>query len=146
MKVKEHPDYPRLEAAMKRGARYVLSWAGVIYRSAPPKWAAGRDMLTGAGSMKAGARFNSAETFPAIYGSTTPELAMIESLAFQRRAGLPVEQALPLVVNCVIVKSSIGAASDAASDAAGGAARRVSAIAPATASTRTITAATAAPR
>src|SRR5204862_6002692 len=65
------------------------------------KWSAGRDMLTGAGSMKAGARFNAAGSFPMVYGSTTPELAMIESLAFQRRAGLPVEQALPLVFKAI---------------------------------------------
>ena len=39
-----------------------------------------------------------------VYGSTTPELAMIESLAFQRRAGLPVEQAMPLVFKAVSVK------------------------------------------
>lgn len=39
-----------------------------------------------------------------VYGSSTPELAMIESLAFQRRAGLPVEQALPLVFKAMLVK------------------------------------------
>jgi len=104
MKVKEHPDYPRLESAMKGAARHVVNWNGVIYRSAPPKWAAGRDMLTGAGSAKAGARFNAAGSFPMIYASTTPELAMIESLAFQRRAGLPVERAMPLVFKAISVK------------------------------------------
>jgi len=61
-------------------------------------------MLTGAGSMKAGARFNAAGSFSMVYGSTTPELAMIESLAFQRRAGLPVERALPLVFKAISVK------------------------------------------
>lgn len=54
--------------------------------------------------MKSGARFNAAGSFPMVYGSTTPELAMIESLAFQRRAGLPVEQALPLVFKAIRVK------------------------------------------
>jgi RES domain-containing protein len=104
MKVKEHPQFPGLALAMKGMARHLLKWEGVVYRSAPPKWAAGRDMLTGAGSMKAGARFNAAGSFPMVYGSTTPELAMIESLAFQRRAGLPVEQALPLVFKAIRVK------------------------------------------
>lgn len=104
MKVKDHPQFPRLELAMKSTAHHAVGWEGVIYRSAPPKWAAGRDMLTGAGSMKAGARFNAAGTFPMVYGSTTPELAMIESLAFQRRAGLPVERAMPLVFKAVSVK------------------------------------------
>jgi RES domain-containing protein len=103
MNVKEHVDYGRLELAMNGAARYLLRWDGIIYRSAPPKWAAGRDMLTGAGSMKSGARFNAAGSFAMVYGSTTPELAMIESLAFQRRAGLPVEQAMPLVFKAISV-------------------------------------------
>jgi RES domain-containing protein len=61
-------------------------------------------MLSGIGSMKSGARFNAPGSFPAIYGSTTPELAMIESLAYQRRAGLPVEQALPLTFKAISVE------------------------------------------
>ena len=85
MKAKEHPEYPRLELAMIVAA-HAREWEGVIYRSAPPKWSAGRDLLTGAGSMKAGARFNAQGSFAMVYGSTTPELAMIESLAFQRAA------------------------------------------------------------
>jgi len=101
MKVTEHPEYPRLLAAMSSAARLTTSWSGIIYRSAPPKWSAGRDMLAGAGSMKAGGRFNAAGSFPMVYGSTAPELAMIESLAFQRRAGLPVEQAMPLVFKAI---------------------------------------------
>jgi RES domain-containing protein len=104
MKVREHPEYPRLRQSMKDALHLVMSWNGIIYRSAPPKWSAGRDMLTGVGSMKSGARFNAAETFPMVYGSTTPELAMIESLAFQRRAGLPVEHAMPLVFKAISVQ------------------------------------------
>ena len=61
-------------------------------------------MLTGGGSIKAGASFNAAGSFPMVYGSTTPELAMIESLAFQRRAGLPAERAMPLVFKAISVK------------------------------------------
>lgn len=103
-KVKQHPEYPRIELAMGVAASHVRDWEGIIYRSAPPKWSAGRDMLTGVGSMKAGARCNAAGSFPVVYGSATPELAMIESLAFQRRAGLPVEQAMPLVFKGISVK------------------------------------------
>jgi hypothetical protein len=61
-------------------------------------------MITGAGSMKSGGRFNAAGRFPAVYGSTTPELAMIESLAYQRRAGLPVQRAMPLVFKAISVR------------------------------------------
>jgi RES domain-containing protein len=102
--IKEHADFSRLLTAMKHAAARVHPWFGTIYRSAAPKWSAGRDMLTGVGSMKAGARFNAPDRFPAVYGSTTPELAMIESLAYQRRAGLPVERALPLVFKAVSVE------------------------------------------
>jgi RES domain-containing protein len=102
--VKEHPEYARLLGAMKLAAAHAHPWLGTIYRSAPPKWSAGRDMLTGVGSMKSGARFNAPGSFAAVYGSTTPELAMIESLAYQRRAGLPVEGALPLVFKAVSVE------------------------------------------
>jgi RES domain-containing protein len=101
--VKEHRDYPTLLAAMKVAVRHFRPWSGIIFRSAPPKWAAGRNLLSGIGSMKAGARFNAFGTFPALYGSTTPELAMIESLAYQRRAGLPVQHAMPLVFKAISV-------------------------------------------
>jgi RES domain-containing protein len=103
VKVKEHPEYGRILAATKLVAAHAHPWNGTIYRSAPPKWSKGRDMLIGVGSMKSGARFNAPDSFPAVYGSTTPELAMIESLAYQRRAGLPVERALPLVFKAISV-------------------------------------------
>jgi RES domain-containing protein len=104
MTVKEHPEYSRLKQAMNAALRPLLHWEGVIYRSATSRWSAGRDMLAGAGSMKAGGRFNAAGAFPMVYGSTTPELAMIESLAFRRRAGVPVEDAMPLVFKAISVK------------------------------------------
>ncbi len=80
MALKPHPDYGALLGAMKIAVARLRPWSGVIYRSAPPKWSAGREMLTGVGSMKSGARFNATGSFAAVYGSTTPELAMIESL------------------------------------------------------------------
>jgi RES domain-containing protein len=100
---KEHADFRRLLQAMKAAAALARPWRGVAFRSAPPKWAAGREMLTGIGSMKSGARFNAPDSFPAVYRSTTPELAMIESLAYQRRAGVPIELAMPLVFKALSV-------------------------------------------
>ena len=88
---------------MRSAARNQHPWEGTIFRSARPKWATGRAMLSGAGSMNSGARFNAPGSFPAIYGSTTPELAVIESLAYQWRANLPVEHALPLVFKALSV-------------------------------------------
>jgi hypothetical protein len=66
MAVTEHPNYPGLLAAMKLAVAYVIPWSGTIYRSAPPKWSAGRDMVTGLGSMRSGARFNATGSFPAV--------------------------------------------------------------------------------
>jgi hypothetical protein len=40
---------------------------------------------------------------PLSMGAPTPELAMMESLAFQRRANLPVERAMPLVFKAISV-------------------------------------------
>jgi RES domain-containing protein len=75
-----------------------------MYRAAPPTWATAKDILSGNGAFKSGGRFNAAGIFPAIYGSTSPELAMMESLAYQRRAGVPVERAFPLVFKAVSVE------------------------------------------
>ena len=105
MIVRAHPNYARFLGAMNRVATSKLrSYAGIIFRSAPPNWAAGKRMIAGLGSMKSGARFNAPDTFPAVYGSTTPELAMIESLAYQRRAGLPPERAMPLMFKAIRVE------------------------------------------
>jgi len=104
MWVQEHPQYGRLLNSMRTIVLRVRSWSGIVYRSAPPKWSRGRDMLSGLGSMKAGARFNAPGSFPAVYASTTPEPAMVETLAYQRRAGLPVEHALPLVFKAMFVE------------------------------------------
>src|ERR1035437_7333210 len=100
---KQHPDFATLLAAMKIATRHLRPWSGIIFRSAPPKWANSRNMLSGIGSLKSGAVFNAPNSFPALYGSTTPELAMIESLAYQRRAGLPAHRAMPLVFKAISV-------------------------------------------
>lgn len=104
MKVAAHPDYPKLFAAMASAVRHVRRWEGTVFRSAPPEWSSGRNMLTGIGSFRAGGRFNAVESVPMVYASTTPELAMTESLAFRRRAGLPVEEAMPLVFKAIFVR------------------------------------------
>jgi RES domain-containing protein len=103
VKVKEHPGYANLLSAMKIATARASAWSGPIFRSAPPKWATAKNLLSGIGSMKSGGRFNATGGFPAVYGSTTPELAMIESLAYQRRANVPVERAMPLVFKALAV-------------------------------------------
>jgi RES domain-containing protein len=76
---------------------------GTIFRSAPPKWASSKNIISGHGSFRSGARFNAPGSFPAVYGSTTPELAMTESLVYQRDAAYPPQYALPLVFKAIEV-------------------------------------------
>ncbi|MCL2640445.1 MAG: RES family NAD+ phosphorylase [Phycisphaerales bacterium] len=100
-KYREHPEYPRLLATMEQVLDRVRPWRGMVYRSALLQWADEQNMLNGLGSMKSGARFNAPGTFPALYTCTSPELVTIESLANQRRAGLPVYQSLPLIIRAI---------------------------------------------
>ena len=75
----------------------------MIFRCVPPKWASSKNIISGKGSFRSGARFNAPESFAAIYGSTTPELALTESLVYQRDAGYPPQYALPLVLKAIRV-------------------------------------------
>jgi RES domain-containing protein len=106
MDVSEHFGFATILAAMKaldRGG-CITRWRRTIFRAAPPKWSSGRLITSGIGAQKAGGRFNAPGTFAAVYASTSPELAVRESLAYQRRANLPPELALPLVVKAIEVK------------------------------------------
>ena len=68
--------------------------SGEIYRSASPKYATSRDLLTGGGSRKYGGRWNPVG-IAAVYGSLAPETAMEETLAHSRYYGLPVHASMP---------------------------------------------------
>lgn len=68
--------------------------SGEIYRSASPKYANSRDLLTGGGSRRFGGRWNPVG-IAAVYGSLTPETAMEETLAHARYYGLPVHASMP---------------------------------------------------
>lgn len=54
MAAKAHPEYAHLLQAMKRVATGAQPWEGVTFRSAPPKWSAGVDMIAGVGSKNRG--------------------------------------------------------------------------------------------
>ena len=98
-----HPESVRLRRAMERSSLRAVRWAGVVYRSASPRYANRDDLLTGVGSKRAGARWNPPRSFPTVYASLDPHTALDEVLAHFRHYGLPAESAMPRVTVAVRV-------------------------------------------
>jgi RES domain-containing protein len=99
-----HPDTDRLTRAVQRCLALAGPWAGVFYRLAAPRWATEEHLLTGAGALRAGGRWHPIGSFKAVYGSLDEETALAESLAHQKRYGLPVMDAMPKTINAVTAK------------------------------------------
>jgi filamentous hemagglutinin len=96
--MQHHPESKQLARALARCDKYGEPWAGVVYRSASVRYANRDDLLTGAGSKSAGARWNPPASVATVYASLTIETAMAEALAHHRYYGFAVEQALPRVL------------------------------------------------
>lgn len=82
----------------------VDAWIGTMYRATTTEYANRKDLLTGAGSRKAGARWNAIGSFNAVYGCLEPETAMVEALANYRHYGIPVSEAMPLVFAAIALE------------------------------------------
>lgn len=65
-----------------------------IYRSASPRYATSRDLVTGEGAKQFGGRWNPAG-IAAVYGSLTPQTALEETLAHAWYYGLPINTSMP---------------------------------------------------
>jgi RES domain-containing protein len=96
-KLVPHPESNELAKAMQDCLARAIPWSGSIFRSTSPEYANTTDLLSGVGSKSNGARYTPKGSFPTVYGSLDPDTAMHEALAFHRRAGIPVEQAMPRV-------------------------------------------------
>jgi RES domain-containing protein len=97
MKSTPHADYEELLRRVHVFHYEARSWSGIIYRSATVKYSRPGDIISGDGSRIHGGRWNAPDTFPAVYGSISPETALAESLAFHRNFGIPVFKAMPRV-------------------------------------------------
>lgn len=95
MTVEPHLEFDRLVRGMLRCASLAGPWRGVAYRAVSPRYADSGDLLSGRGSQLHGGRWNAPGTFPAIYGSLTPETAMAEVLSSFRAFNVPIYRALP---------------------------------------------------
>jgi len=74
----------------------LVRFIGVVYRVCTPKYATESDLLTGEGSRIKGGRWNP-PGIAAVYGSSTPETAMAESLGHYRYYRIPLPAAMPRV-------------------------------------------------
>ncbi|MHC4445088.1 MAG: RES family NAD+ phosphorylase [Planctomycetota bacterium] len=89
---------------MRKLLPHARKWSGRIYRATTPKYGKEKDLVSGAGAKYAGARWSPKGGFPAVYGSLTPETALAEVLAYYRRAGIPVVEAMPRILVAMEIK------------------------------------------
>jgi RES domain-containing protein len=96
--VKPHSENTRLKIALEKCLPRLTNWQGELFRSAAPRYANKDDIITGAGSKLAGARWNAPGGFHAVYASLDVETAVAEALQHFRHYGLSVSQAMPRVI------------------------------------------------
>lgn len=89
------PSYSTLLVRMRRCARHLHPWRGIVYRSVEPGYANSGDLLSGEGSRRNGGRWNPKGSFPTVYGSLDLETALAEALAHARYYGLSDAYILP---------------------------------------------------
>jgi RES domain-containing protein len=102
--MRRHANSDWLAKALGRCEKHVEPWGGVVYRSASVRYANRDDLLTGAGSKTAGARWNAPGTVATVYTSLDIPTAVEEGLAHYRYYGFAVEKALPRVLVSVQVR------------------------------------------
>src|SRR5260370_3997884 len=93
-----HPDTNRLALAFAKCRAYSTSWSGELYRTSSLRYANKDDLLSGAGSKSAGARWNAPNRFRAVYTSLDPHTAIDEALAHFLYYGFPIAQTMPRVI------------------------------------------------
>jgi RES domain-containing protein len=93
-----HSESDRLARALARCDSHAISWHGELYRSSAPRYANKDDLLTGAGSKTAGARWNPPNSFRTLYSSLDPHTAIDEALSHFAHYALPIAPAMPRVI------------------------------------------------
>jgi RES domain-containing protein len=90
-----HAESERLRRALARCDSLAEKWTGFVYRSVLPQYASRDDLITGAGAKKSGGRWNSPESFHAVYASLDFDTAAAEAVAHNRRFRIPDHRTLP---------------------------------------------------
>jgi RES domain-containing protein len=93
-----HPDSERVAKGIGRCVPLAVSWSGDLFRATGQDYANERDVVTGEGSRKAGARYNGKGFCRALYNALDMATAIAETLAYSRQQGIPDADALPLTL------------------------------------------------
>lgn len=89
MRMKPNPRYDEMQDAIHSAMSELCgSWAGDCWRYQSITHPSGREILSGAGALSNGGRWNAPGAFPVVYGSTTASVALAESEANDRYFGL----------------------------------------------------------
>lgn len=98
---KPHPRAAALLEACRAARGLARRWEGEFYRCCKVRYAKSADLTSGAGSLLRGGRWNAPGLARVVYGSTTPEASVSESLSALRRAGVAPASAAPFVIAAV---------------------------------------------
>jgi RES domain-containing protein len=96
-----HPRAAELLDACRAARPLARRWEGEFYRCCKVRYARSADLASGAGSLLRGGRWNAPGLARVVYGSTTPEASVAESLSALRRAGVAPAAAAPFVIAAV---------------------------------------------
>lgn len=82
-----HPRFARFRTAVTTAPR--IRWSGDCYRFIRPKYDKTRALISGAGALRAGGRWNHMGVCTAVYLSLDPQAAIAEVMSHCDREGLP---------------------------------------------------------
>jgi RES domain-containing protein len=102
--MQHHPRSADIANAMAACLPHVGAWDGTFFRMTTVSYANRLDLLTGKGSQVHGARWTPKGRFRSVYGSLDPHTAMAENLGNYEDYGIPISQAMPLVVVGVVAR------------------------------------------
>lgn len=104
MHVAPREDFARIAAGLEACLGRATVWEGMVYRSAAPRYSGDGDIVTGAGSLRMGGRWNPPGCCRTVYASLDPETAMKEALATFRYYGWALYDAMPRVFRALDVR------------------------------------------
>lgn len=104
MHVAPHEDFARIAAGLEACLDRITPWEGMVYRSAAPRYSGAGDIVTGAGSLRMGGRWNPPGGCRTVYASLHPETAMKEALATYRYYGWALHDAMPRVFRALEIR------------------------------------------
>lgn len=104
MHVAPHEEFARIAAGLEACLGRAITWEGMTYRSAAPRYSGDGDIVTGAGSLRMGGRWNPPGSCRTVYASLDPETAMKEALATFRYYGWALHGAMPRVFRALDVR------------------------------------------